>query len=77
MSALSTPIVDALVSIVGASAVLTRAEDVVPYSFDGTAALNERPAAVVFPQTTEQVVRCVKLAARMARPSSREVQAPA
>ena len=33
-----------------------------PYSFDGTAALNERPSAVVFPQTTEQVVRCVQLA---------------
>jgi glycolate dehydrogenase FAD-linked subunit len=56
------PIVDALVSIVGSNAVLTRAEDVVPYSFDGTAALNERPSAVVFPQTTEQVVRCVQLA---------------
>ena len=62
MSALSTPIVDALVSIVGASAVLTRAEDVVPYSFDGTAVLYERPSAVVFPQTTEQVVSCVQLA---------------
>jgi glycolate oxidase len=59
---LSVPIVDALVSIVGSNAVLTRAEDVVPYSFDGTAALHERPSAVVFPQTTEQVVRCVQLA---------------
>ena len=58
---LSAPIVDALVSIVGSSAVLTRAEDVVPYSFDGTAALYERPSAVVFPQTTQQV-SCAALA---------------
>jgi glycolate dehydrogenase FAD-linked subunit len=59
---MSAPIVDALVSVVGSNAVLTRAEDVVPYSFDGTAALNERPSAVVFPQTTDQVVRCIQLA---------------
>ena len=62
MPLLPAPIVDALVKIVGSSAVLTRAEDIVPYSFDGTAALYERPSAVVFPQTTEQVVRCVQLA---------------
>ena len=77
MRSLSAPIVDALVSIVGSNAVLTRAEDVVPYSFDGTAALNERPAAVVFPQTTEQVPAAFNSRALMARPSSREVQAPA
>lgn len=41
---------------------LTRAEDVVPYSFDGTAALKQRPEAVVFPRTTAQVSECVKLA---------------
>ena len=62
MPSLSAPIVDALVSIVGSNAVLTRVEDLVPYSFDGTAALNERPSAVVFPQTTEQVARCIQLA---------------
>ena len=62
MPSLSAAIVDALVSIVGSNAVLTRAEDVVPYSFDGTATLNERPSAVVFPQTTEQVARCIQLA---------------
>jgi glycolate oxidase len=59
---LPAPIIDALVSIVGSNGVLTRAEDLVPYSFDGTAALNERPSAVVFPQTTEQVARCIQLA---------------
>ena len=56
-------IIDALSSAVGADNVLTRAEDVVPYSFDGTAVLKERPDAVVFPRTTAQVVECVRLAA--------------
>ena len=52
-----------LTSIVGADAVLTRAEDLIPYSFDGTAALKARPSAVVFPRTTAQVAECVRLAA--------------
>jgi glycolate oxidase len=43
--------------------VLVGAEDVIPYSFDGTAALRERPEAVVLPQTTSQVAECVRLAA--------------
>ncbi len=59
-------IIDRLASAVGAENVLTRAEDLVPYSFDGTAALKERPDAVVFPRTTEQVAQCVR-AARSAR----------
>ena len=57
-------IVDSLASIVGADAVLTRAEDLIPYSFDGTAALKERPAAVVFPRTTAQVAACVAAGGR-------------
>jgi len=51
-----------LAAVVGPDAVLTSAEDLVPYSFDGTAALKQRPAAVVFPRETEHVSRCVKLA---------------
>ena len=43
--------------------VLLRPEDLVPYSFDGTAALKQRPDAVVFPRTTAQVAECVRLAA--------------
>jgi glycolate oxidase len=57
-----------LVSIVGPDAVLTRPEDLIPYSFDGTAALKQRPSAVVFPRTTEQVARCVMLAAEAGTP---------
>ena len=55
-------IIDALSSAVGAANVLTRPEDLVPYSFDGTAALKQRPDAVVFPQTTAQVAQCVRAA---------------
>ena len=48
---LTTPTVDALAAIVGRDGVLTQAEDLIPYSFDGTAALKQRPEAVVFPRT--------------------------
>jgi glycolate oxidase len=60
--------IEALESVVGADNVLTRAEDVIPYSFDGTAALKERPAAVVFPRSTEQVAQCVRAAAASRTP---------
>ena len=54
--------VEALQEIAGAEHVLVEREDVIPYGFDGTAALKARPGAVVFPHTTEEVARCVKLA---------------
>ena len=56
-------ITDGLTSILGAQSVLTRPEDVIPYSFDATAALRQVPAAVVFPHTTDEVSRCVLFAA--------------
>ena len=52
----------ALASVVGQDFVLVRPEDVIPYSFDGTAALKQRPEAVVLPRTVEQVADCVRLA---------------
>ena len=55
-------ILETLASALGAENVLTRAEDLVPYSFDGTAALKQRPEAVVFARTAEQVSACLKLA---------------
>ena len=59
---LTTPTVDALAAIVGRDGVLTQAEDLIPYSFDGTAVLKQRPEAVVFPRTAAQVAECVRLA---------------
>ena len=54
--------IGALTSIVGADAVLVEDEDLVPYSFDGTAVLKQRPDAVIFPRTTAQVAECVRTA---------------
>src|SRR5688572_4010793 len=60
---LTTSTVDALAAIVGADRLLTQAEDLIPYSFDGTAALKQRPDAVIFPRTAGEVAACVRLAA--------------
>ena len=55
--------VESLRSLLGAARVLTADEDVIPYAFDGTAALKSRPGAVVFPESAAEVAACVKLAA--------------
>ena len=60
--------IHALREIVGETQVLTEPEDLVPYSFDGTAALKVRPGAVVFPGSTEEVAACVKLAGQRSVP---------
>jgi glycolate oxidase len=59
----SSTIVAALIEISGAGNVLTQPEDLIPYGFDGTAALRERPSVVVLPANTAEVSACVKLAA--------------
>lgn len=59
---LTDSLLAALRSIVGDEDVLTQAEDLIPYSFDGTAALRTRPSAVVFPTTTAEVAACVRAA---------------
>ncbi len=41
---------------------MTEAEDIIPYSFDGTAALSQRPAAVAIVKTTEEVSRILRWA---------------
>lgn len=60
---LAEPHLQALRAIVGAGHVLTAAEDLIAYGFDGTAALRQRPEAVVLPADTAQVAACVRLAA--------------
>ncbi len=49
-------------SVVGPENLLTAKEDLIPYSFDGTAALTQMPACVVFARTTEQVAALLGLA---------------
>ena len=45
----------ALGAILPAHRIMTEAEDLIPYSFDGTAALRAMPAAVVFATSTEEI----------------------
>jgi len=55
-------IISELRHIVDAGNVLTEKEDLIPYSFDGTAALQQMPGCVAFATTTDQVVGVLKLA---------------
>src|SRR5580692_9756827 len=55
-------ILSTLRSLVGRENVLTEKEDLIPYSFDGTAALQQMPGCVVFALTTEHIVAIIKLA---------------
>src|SRR5438552_18627494 len=48
--------------MVGDENVLTAPEDLIPYSFDGTAGMQQMPGCVVFAKSTEQVARLLKQA---------------
>ena len=65
---LTQALTDGFATIVGAASVLTKPEDIIPYSFDGTAALRQAPAAVLLPKTTDDVSRCVRFAFEHALP---------
>lgn len=54
--------------IVDASRVLTSREDLIPYSFDGTAELKQLPKAVVLVESDEEVARILKLASKIGFP---------
>lgn len=62
-SPLKPAILARLASLVGPENVLTAPEDVIPYGFDGTAAMKGAVACVVLPTETEQVSGIVSLAA--------------
>ncbi|MBK9989755.1 MAG: FAD-binding protein [Verrucomicrobia bacterium] len=53
--------IDALKRLLDDKNVLTAAEDIIPYGFDGTATLKQRPLAVVFPANTAEVAAVIKL----------------
>ena len=58
-----SPLVRELFRLLGPESVLWRPEDVMLYEYDALSCLKQ-PEAVVFPQSTEDVVKTVKLAAR-------------
>ena len=60
--ALDQSTLDKLRSVVGSENLLTEKEDLIPYAFDGTAAIKETPGCVVFAATTGQISDVLKLA---------------
>src|SRR6266508_2677110 len=60
--ALTGQILPDLKRIVGTENVLTTPEDLIPYSCDGTAGMQQMPGCVVFAKTTEQVAGVLKRA---------------
>lgn len=59
---LTQEITNRLKQIVGSDNVLTNREDLIPYSFDGTAALQCMPDCIVFARSTEEVASILRLA---------------
>src|SRR5215469_15715700 len=57
-----------LAQLLGAENLLTAKEDLIPYSFDGTAALRQMPGCVAFAKTPEQVSGVLRLANRTNTP---------
>ncbi|MBT3481050.1 MAG: FAD-binding protein [Opitutales bacterium] len=57
-------IVQELIALLGQESVLTKKEDLICYSFDGTASLKCMPLAVVFPTTTQEVSVTIQLASK-------------
>jgi glycolate oxidase len=66
--ALSEEILSRLKTIAGAENVLVSKEDLIPYSFDGTAAMRQMPGCVLFVQSTEQVASVLTLANQLRLP---------
>lgn len=51
-----------LVTLLGRDSVLTQKEDLICYSFDGTASLKSMPLAVVFPTSAKEVAAIISIA---------------
>ena len=66
--ALSENVLCELQRLVGRENVLTKKEDLIPYSFDGTAALQQMPGCVAFVKSSEEVSAILKLANRTKTP---------
>lgn len=65
---LAETILSDLRTCLGLEQVLTSKEDLIPYSFDGTAALNQMPGCVVFARSTKEVSEVLRLANRTRTP---------
>ena len=63
-----TGLIEGLSSIVGAAGVLSRPEELLVYECDGLTLHSAKPTAVVFPTSTEDVVRIVATCRRFYTP---------
>ncbi|HRK16052.1 MAG TPA: glycolate oxidase subunit GlcD, partial [Prosthecobacter sp.] len=68
MNSVTADLVGKLRALLAPDRVLMADVDILPYSFDGTAALKQKPGAVVFPLTPEEVAACVGAAREAAVP---------
>ncbi len=66
--ACSPEIIHELTRLLGPDLVLTAAEDLLVYAFDGTAALTQQPGCVVFARDTADIQAVVRLAQRTQTP---------
>ncbi len=66
--ACSPEILSELVGLLGPGSVLTSAEDLMVYAFDGTAALTQQPGCVVFVRTAAEIQAVLRLAQRTKTP---------
>ena len=66
--ACSPEIIHELIRILGPDLVLTAAEDLLVYAFDGTAALTQQPGCVVFARDTADIQAVLRLAQRTQTP---------
>jgi glycolate oxidase len=57
-----TKILEQLAAILPKDRILSADEDLIPYSFDGTAALSQRPLAVVLAVNTDEIARLLRWA---------------
>ncbi len=64
----SPSVIERLRSILGSDHVLTAREDLISYSFDGTAALQQLPGVVVLARSTADVVAVLRLASETKTP---------
>jgi glycolate oxidase len=62
--ALAGRVISELQQIVGSANVLTSQEDLITYSFDGTAALQQMPGCVLFVLSAKEVASVLQLAVR-------------
>ncbi len=59
---MSPEFVERLAAFLPRDRLLTGKEDLIAYGYDGTAALKQRPEAVVFPETAEEISRVIQTA---------------